>query len=157
MNMKIEYCRVSDYRSLFNYYRKIQGAVPYWLNADYDTWKESFISDRDYDGGAMFRELITYIARQGGEILGFIQFGIPNYLYDTNGEKSDAVRGGIIRMLYFEPESNCGDALIGLAEDYFAAYQVQRKFAFFHAFGMTCNAGHGKLHHSLSHIEQALT
>lgn len=154
--MSIEYCRVSDYRPLYNYYRKMQGAVPYWLDADYETWKQSFISDRDYDGDEMFRELITYTAQHGDEILGFVQFGIPNYLYDTKGEKSDAVRGGIIRMLYLDPEIDCGRKLIRLAEDYFTVQQVQRKFAFFHAFGMTCNAGHGKLHCGLSHVEQAL-
>lgn len=154
--MSIEYCRVSDYRPLYNYYRKMQGAVPYWLDADYETWKQSFISDRDYDGDEMFRELITYTAQHGDEILGFVQFGIPNYLYDTKGEKSDAVRGGIIRMLYLDPEIDCGRKLIRLAEDYFTVQQVQRKFAFFHAFGMTCNAGHGKLYCSLSHIEKAL-
>lgn len=154
--MRTAYCRISNYRPLYDYCRKIQGAVPYWLDADYETWKQSFVSDRDYDGAEMFRELITYTAQLGDEILGFIQFGIPNYLYDTKGEKSDTIRGGVIRTLYFEPESGCGEALIRLAEDYFAARQVQRKFAFFHAFGMTCNAGHGKLYCGLPYIEKAL-
>lgn len=154
--MKINYCQITDCRPLYNYYRKIQGLVPYWLDADYAIWEESFTSDRDYDGDEMFRELITYTAQRDGEIIGFIQFGIPNYLYDTKGEKSNTVRGGIIRMLYFAPESGCGKELIQLAENYFAAQQVQRKFAFFHAFGMSCNAGHGKLYCGLSHIEQAL-
>lgn len=155
--MNVEYRRISDYYPLYKYYKKIKGAVPYWLDADYELWKTSFTADTDYDGDRMFRELVTYTAQCEGEIVGFIQFGIPCFLYDGSGKKSDAIKGGIIRNLYFDPEYDIGNELIRLAQTYFEDNHVQRKFAFFHAFGMTCNAGHGKLHCSLSYIEQALT
>ena len=109
----------------------------------------------------MFSELITYAAFSEEGIVGFIQFGISNYIYDENGEKSYYTECGIIRNFYFEPEHDCGKELIYQAEKYFfrksAAIEFQgRKFAFFHAFGMTCNAGHGKLFCGLPHIEAAL-
>lgn len=154
--MKIDYRRVSDYSKLYGYYQKIKGSVPYWLDADYELWKESFTADTDYDADKMFRELITYSAECGGETVGFIQFGIPEFLYDCHGEKSNAIRGGIIRNLYFDREYDIGKDLISLAEAYFEENGVQKRFAFFHAFGMTCNAGHGKLFQKHTHIEKAL-
>lgn len=154
--MNIAYQKISDYYPLYAYYQKIKEAVPYWLDADFALWKTSFIADADYDGDKMFRELVTYTAQCSGEIVGFIQFGIPCFLYDTKGKKSDTVRGGIIRNLYFDPEYDIGKELIDLAEAYFEENHVQRKFAFFHAFGMTCNAGHGKLFCGLTHVEKAL-
>lgn len=152
----LHYERITDFHPVYAYYLKIKATVPYWLDADYETWEKSFVSDCDYDGEEMFSQLYTSVARQGEEILGFIQYGIPNYLYDTNGEKDRTVRGGVIRMLHFAPESGCGEGLIRIAEDYFTAMHVQRRFAFFHAFGMSCNAGHGKLHCGLAYIEGAL-
>lgn len=154
--MMIQFTQISDYREVYDYCLSIREAVPYWFETDYDLWKQSFLSDCDYDGQPMFRRTQTWAATREGKMVGFIQFGIPSYLYDTHGEKSDAVLGGVIRMLYFDSDSGCGEGLIRLAEAYFARQGVQRKFAFFHAFGMSCYAGHGKLHVRFPHIEKAL-
>lgn len=154
--MKYEYHKVTDYLPLYDYYCKVKNAVPYWFDADHETWRESFCEDTDYDGEEMFSELFTYAAKADGEIAGFIQFGISRYIYGTDGEKDHTVKGGIIRQLYFDKGQDCGEGLISIAEKYFSENNIQRKFAFFHAFGMTCNAGHGKLFCGLPHIEKIL-
>lgn len=46
--------------------------------------------------------------------------------------------------------------MISLAESYFSEKGITKKSAFFHALGMTCNAGHGKLYCGLTHIENTL-
>lgn len=43
-----------------------------------------------------------------------------------------------------------------LAEEFFAQHGAKKRYAFYHAFGMTCNAGHKKLFCGLPHIEQVL-
>jgi len=154
--MKTEYRKVTEYKALYNYYRNAAASIPYWFDTDYSLWLECLTDDTDYDGEKMFTELLTYIAVTGDQIKGFIQFGISSYIYNSSGEKDHTINGGIIRNLYFDADSDCAETLIGIAEKYFCDHNIHKTFAFFHAFGMTCNAGHGKLHCSLPHIEKAL-
>lgn len=154
--MVYEYKRVADLKHIYDYYRKIRNAVPYWFDVNYEQWLESFESDTDYDGEVMFDELITYAAFAGADVAGFIQFGVPRYTYSENGEKDYSARCGVIRSLYFDKECSCGDELLSLAEEYFCAKEASKKFAFFHALGMTCNAGHGKIYCGLPYVETAL-
>lgn len=154
--MVVEIRQAEDLREIYEYYCGIKSAVPYWFDADYPLWLESFINDTDYDGEKMFSQLLTYAAYDESRIVGFVQFGISRYIYDSNGEKNHNQSCGVIRALYFDKEYDCGDSLISLAEQYFAKQRITAKSAFFHALGMTCNAGHGKLFCKLSHIEAAL-
>ena len=154
--MKIEYFKVADYKPLYDYYNSVRNKIPYWFDADFSVWEKSFVSDTDYDGEEMFAELITYAAYYDDKITGFIQFGISNYIYGTDGGKDHTRKGGIIRNLYYDENTDFGNKLIAIAEEYFACKKIQYKFAFFHAFGMTANAGHGKLYCGLSYIEQVL-
>lgn len=154
--MNYEYRQINDYRTLYEYCCKIGEIVPYWFEADYEQWLESFVNDTDYDGERMFRELVTYGAFYDGRAVGFVQFGIPMYFYDGNGEKDYFAECGIIRNFYFDKEHTCGKELIYIAEKYFFGKKVLKQYAFFHAFGMTCNAGHGKLCCSLPYIEDML-
>ncbi|MGN1119294.1 MAG: GNAT family N-acetyltransferase [Oscillospiraceae bacterium] len=153
--MNYEYKRISDFRALYEYYCAVKSAVPYWFDADYELWLESFNEDTDYEAEKMFDELVTYAAFSGADIVGFIQFGRSRYIYNERGEK-DRCGSGIIRSLFFDKEHSCGEGLVSLAEDYFRSRGISRKYAFFHALGMTCNAGHGKLFCGLPHIEEAL-
>lgn len=154
--MNIEYRRVTDPEAIYNYYLRTKELVPYWFDVDYELWKESFLADTDYDGEEMFSELAAYIALSGEKVVGFIQFGISRYIYGTDGEKDHSVRGGVIRHLYFDRETDCGKGLVEIAFQFFHQRNIERRFAFFHAFGMTCCAGHGKLHRDFEHIEAAL-
>ncbi len=151
-----EYIIVSDFRKIYDYYRKATACAPCCIGADYDLWLESFASDTDYDGEEMFSELVTCAAVKDSTIVGFVQYGLSLYIYGTDGEKDRNVSGGIIRNLYFDEDSDCADELIAAAHRYFDSRNIKNRFAFFHAFGMTCNACHGKLFCGLPHIEKAL-
>ncbi|MBQ7783301.1 MAG: GNAT family N-acetyltransferase [Oscillospiraceae bacterium] len=154
--MACEYKRTADLKPLYDYYIKVKNCVPYWFDADYELWFESYDNDTDYDADKMFSELMTYAAYAENNIVGFVQFGISNYFYNENGEKDFSEKCGVIRNLYFDSDNNCGEKLISLADEYFAEKNISKKSAFFHALGMTCNAGHGKLYCGLPHIEAAL-
>lgn len=154
--MNLDIRQVEDLREIYEYYCRIKSAVPYWFDADYPLWLESFANDTDYDGEEMFSQLFTYAAYAENRIVGFVQFGISRYTYDSSGEKNYDKNCGVIRLLYFDREYDCGGSLISAAENYFSKLHINEKSAFFHALGMTCNAGHGKLCCNLSHIEAAL-
>ncbi len=57
---KYEYRKVKDLKPVYDYYISIKNTVPYWFDADYNLWLESYESDTDYDGDIMFTKLITY-------------------------------------------------------------------------------------------------
>ena len=154
--MAYEYKRTADVKPIYDYYIKVKNSVPYWFDVDYELWLESFADDTDYDSDVMFDELIVYAAYFEDDIVGFVQFGISNYIYSENGEKDFSGKCGVIRNLFFDSEHNCSDELIMSAEKYFAEKNISGKAAFFHALGMTCNAGYGKLYCGLPHIEAAL-
>lgn len=154
--MELRMATAADYPQLYEFYRDARKDCPYWFDADTSLWQQCFTDDIDYDGNRMFRCLHTCIAWEHGQIAGYIQYGIPSYLYNASGEKDPQLLGGVIRDLYFAPDSGCGEALIHTAHAFFDRNQLARRFAFFHAFGMICNAGHGKLHRDLPWIEQAL-
>lgn len=152
----MEYRRITDNREIYYYFSEIKNAVPYWFDVDYSLWLESYNDDTDYDNDVMFGELISYAAYAENDIVGFVQFGISNYTYNENGDKDFSEKCGVIRNLYFDREHTCGETLISLAEEYFSEKGISKKSAFFHALGMTCYAGHGKLFCGLQHIEAAL-
>lgn len=154
--MEYEYIKITDLKLIYDYYCNIKNAVPYWFDVNYEQWLESFESDTDYDGEVMFDELVTCAAFSESDIVGFVQLGISNYSYNENGGKDYSKKCGVIRNLYFDSSHNCGDGLILFAEKYFAEKNIYGKSAFFHALGMTCNAGHGKLFCGLRHIENLL-
>lgn len=155
--MNYSYKKLADCEKLYEFYNDIKEEIPYWFDVNYEIWYQSMFQDTDYESTEFFRELNTYVAYENSNIVGFIQFGIPNYIYEQNGEKSFDVKAGVIRNLYFGVENaECGMELVKLAEHYFDENKVEKKFAFFHAFGMTCNAGHGKLHESQKHIEKVI-
>ncbi len=156
--MNYDYIPTTDYAVLYEYQRSLEKKAPYWFDTDRDTWIKSFSDDLDLDGEDMFSELITYTAICDGNIVGFVQFGIPCYIYGDDGEKDYDEICGVIRTLYFENEhSVCGKVLVEIAHDYFVAKGVKCRFAFYHALGMSCYAGHGKLYCVFPHIEETLS
>lgn len=87
-------------------------------------------------------------------ILGFGQWGQPTFIYEK-GQKASTDRVGVIRHLYFDPgRDDVGTALLRQAREDLAG--LCEIYAFYHIFGMSCNARHGKLHSSQAHVEQLL-
>lgn len=152
---------IKDHRLIYDYCLKLSDTVPYMHRVPYNIWLESFTADTDTEGDKMFSLLITEGAFIGETLVGFVQYGISRYIYNEQGEKDYSICGFVIRSLYFDAEHDCGDMLIRAAEKYSmqnqGKYSPDRKYAFFHALGMSCYNGHGKLFSGLTHIEKALT
>lgn len=129
--------------------------TPYFYTTDFETWKKSYNEDVDGDGRTLFQKLMTKAAFQDGELVGFIQYGKTAFGFDKNGEPTDEISYPVIRNLYFAaicPEA--GELLLQEAIQYFR--KNERIYAFFHYFGMSCFARHGKLFETHRHIEKLL-
>ena len=128
---------------------------PYNYAAGYDAWERSYLSDIDGGGRRLFRELTTLGAYCGGAMAGFVQYGRTAFGFAENGELSGEISYSVIRCLYFpEGRADAGGALLG--EALRALSGNARIYAFFHYFGMSCYARHGKLSERLAHIHALL-
>lgn len=77
---------ITDFKQLYEFYCRIKGGVPYWLDVGYDLWLECMQSDRDYDGDLMFSGLETAAAFSERGIEGFVQYGISRFIYGADGK-----------------------------------------------------------------------
>lgn len=138
---------------LYHYQLRMQ--TPYFFPVDFDAWKTSFTADTDGEGRTLFRELTVKAAFEGETLVGFIQYGRTAIGFDQNGEVSGAVSYPVIRNLYVdENHPQAGELL--LREALAAFGSAQRVYAFFHYFGMSCFARHGKLFEKHAHMEALL-
>ncbi len=144
---------ISDLSAVYDY--QIRLAVPYFFPADFETWKESFVNDVDGEGRRLFKSLQGKVAYEGEKLVGFVQYGKTAFGFDDCGEISSAVSYPVIRALYFgKGQQEAGERLLKAAMDEFAA--EQKVYVFFHYFGMTCFARHGKLFERFEWIEELL-
>ncbi len=142
--------------ALYAYWRSVAKEVPYYYDVDEDTWRKSMFDDTDEEGNPLFRDLQTYVFMRDAVIAGFIQYGISSFIF-TEGEKDFSKGYGIIRSFHVLPgEIEAGQALLLRAGDALGRAKAQGRHAFFHYFGMTCNARCGKLHQSMFFLEDSL-
>ena len=88
-------------------------------------------------------------------LIGFIQYGNTAFGFDSQGEISSNVSYSVIRNLYFDKNrTDVGNLLLKEAMDAFGT--SEKVYAFFHYFGMSCFARHGKLFELHNHIEALL-
>ncbi len=149
----IQIVNVRDLEQLYHY--QLQFDAPYFFPTEYSAWLHSFLEDTDGEGRTLFRDLRAKAAYQNGKLVGFIQYGNTAFGFDESGQISSQVSYCVIRNLYFD--ENCADAgpaLLQAALDFFP--EGVRVYAFFHYFGMTCFARHGKLFQGQAHIEACL-
>ena len=129
--------------------------TPYYYEVDFDTWKKSFEEDIDGEGRVLFKKLNVKAVYENEELIGFIQFGNTAFAFDENGDISSEISYPVIRNFYFIKNSaETGKMLLDTALEYFKS--KERVYAFFHYFGMSCFARHGKLFEAHSHIEELL-
>lgn len=128
---------------------------PWFFPASYDVWKQSFEADVDGEGRTLFKSLAVKAAWEDDRLVGFIQYGKTAFGFDSTGEISSDVSCCVIRNLYFdEGRVDAGKLLLREAMDAFAG--ADQVYAFFHYFGMSCFARHGKLFQRYAHIEALL-
>lgn len=148
--------RITDITSLlpvYDYQMRLQ--VPYFIQTDFENWQESFENDVDGEGRPLFRKLYGKAAYDGDTLIGFIQHGNTAFGFDDSGEISKDVSYSVIRSLYFDKgREDAGKLLLEAAMNEFdTAGQV---YAFFHYFGMSCFARHGKLFEKFDWIKELL-
>ena len=143
---------IAEIEDLEQVYRYQMGfRAPYFFPVDYQSWKESFLEDVDGEGRTLFRELTVKAAYDADSLIGFVQYGKTAFGFDNQGEASSDVSYCVIRNLYFdEGREDAGDLLLREAMDAFAISDTV--YTFFHFFGMTCFARHGKLFEQHDHI-----
>ena len=128
--------------------------TPYFFETSFEDWKKSFESDTDGEGRRLFHELYLKAVYENNVLLGFVQYGKTTFGFDESGEISDAVSYPVIRNLYFVKErEDAGELLLREA---LQSFKDERVYAFFHYFGMSCFARHGKLFENHVHVENLL-
>lgn len=137
----------------FRYMEKLD--FPFQYHPDFSQWEDSFLRDVDGEGRTLFSDLTTAGAYTDGALTGLIQYGRTAFGFDGDGAVSDQVHYPVIRQLYFDwGWEEAGRLLLRQAGWAFAG--EERVYAFFHYFGMSCYARHGKLYAGFDHIHRAL-
>lgn len=137
------------------YQYQMRTYAPYFFATEYHTWEKSFLEDVDGEGRTLFRELFTKAVYDETELIGFVQYGKTAFGFDSRGEISSDVSYCVIRNLYFNADrADAGSLLLKEAMAAFAG--ADRVYAFFHYFGMSCFARHGKLFEQHAHIDAFL-
>lgn len=130
--------------------------TPYFFDISFEDWRKSFEDDIDGEGRKLFKELTAKVVYDGNELVGFMQYGKTAFGFDDSGWISKEISYPIVRNLYFlKGREDVGLLLFNEAVESFES--EQRIYAFFHYFGMSCFARHGKLFESHAHIEKLLT
>lgn len=115
--MSIREYQGNDLHRLFEYWRKVGTGIPYFFPVSAQKWQTCLLEDA-LDGERIFESLETYLATENGQILGFVQCGQPNSVWDENGQKYYNPHIGVIRHLYYEKGRNdVGEALVVEALD----------------------------------------
>ena len=141
-------------REIYDYMMKL--TFPYKYEVEYHIWEKSYLYDIDGEGRLLFTDLTTIGAYLGGQLTGFIQYGRTALGFDENGEISNTISYSVIRNFYFdETQKEAGNILLNEAfNDLWNA--TGRIYAFFHYFGMSCYARHGKLFEEFGYIHNLL-
>lgn len=129
---------------------------PYRYDSLYEAWEESYARDADGAGRALFAESETLAAYAAGKPVGFIQYGRTAFGFDSAGEISEKISYPVIRNFFFLPGwRKAGAELLERAMEKLARRR-ERIWAFYHYFGMSCYARHGKLFEGLSEVRELL-
>ncbi len=129
--------------------------TPYFFDVSFDTFEKAFEDDIDGEGRELFKELFVKAVYDNDKLVGFVQYGKSAFGFDDNGEISSDISYPIIRNLYFnEDRADAGELLLSEAMQNLGT--DKQVYAFFHYFGMTCFARHGKLFENHAHIDALL-
>ena len=143
----------SNIKDIYNF--QIGFEAPYFFPVDFDSWRKSFTEDIDGEGRALFKDLNTKVIYDNNELIGFVQYGKTAFGFADNGDISSDISYPIIRNLYFNKDRiDAGKMLLNEALE--SLGNTKRVYAFFHYFGMSCFARHGKLFEKYIHIEALL-
>ena len=150
--MNISTYQGADQYGLYTYWRKLGKDVPYFFPVSPERWAQCLLAD-ELAGERMFDRLVTYVAKDDGEVVGFVQVGHPRFSWDDRAAKYYNPQIGILRHFYFDTgRYNAAEAMYARAQSFLIQYP--RRHAFYHIYGMSCNAHHGKLYSGLAHVDR---
>ncbi len=141
----------SDQYALYAYWRAMGENIPYFFPISPERWGICLLEDK-LDGELIFDRLETYVAKDKGQVVGFAQFGHPRFSWDAGGQKhADPPIGNIRHFTFDAGRYDVAEALYARAQNFLLHFS--HRHAFYHIYGMSCNAHHGKLHLSLEHVD----
>ena len=148
--------KITDTYNLFDIYNFQKSFdTPYFYDVDFESFENSFENDIDGEGRTLFKELSTKAVYENDELIGFVQYGNTAFAFADNGDISSEISYPVIRNFYFKKgREDAGEMLLNEAVK--GLNTKERVYAFFHYFGMTCFARHGKLFEKHAHIETLL-
>jgi ribosomal protein S18 acetylase RimI-like enzyme len=153
-SIEIRAYRPSDREPLFAYWRELGQEIPYLFDVSARQWQACLLADRR-DGERTFQTLKTDVATEGDRLLGFVQYGRPQFAWNESGKRDPDPQIGVVRQLYFRPSRHdAGEALLARGDAFIDRFD--EAYAFYHALGMSCTAHHGKLHGSQAHVHELL-
>lgn len=133
---------------VYPFFVSLHAVVPYLFLCSQEDFIQSLLHETS-EGDEMFAQLFTYAIVKGTKVKGLVQYGIPNYEVNYDGERFYHHRIGVLRQVYFDL-STMGEcrSLVHRAMDYFQSQQVSTIRAFPHEYGMSVFGYHGKLYQS---------
>lgn len=145
--------RCDDWQGLYEFLLPLMLDIGF--EPSFTQWQESLLNDIDGNGNRLFQALETTVAYQHNRICGVIQYGFTAMGFDDQGILTSHLSLPVIRFLYFASQDiDVGQALLDQVNSYF--YQEERRYAFYHYFGLSCLARHGKLFSNYPWIETLL-
>lgn len=147
---------ITDAVNLNDIYKfQLSFETPCFFDVSLEDWEKSFENDIDGEGRTLFKELLLKAVYDDEELVGFVQYGKTAFGFADNGEISCDVSYNVIRNLYFkEGRADAGKLLLDEAVNSFEDSEII--YAFFHYFGISCFARHGKLFEKHAHIDTLL-
>ena len=132
---------------VYEYFESIKKSTPYIYSVGEKEFASSFLHDIS-EGEYMFKELHAYAYLDvDKKIKAIIQYGIPNYEINYDGERNYDVHVGCIRFLHMTLlHEDMGKTLYNRAMEFFKAHGISKIYAFANDYAMSCYAYQGKLY-----------
>ena len=129
-------------------YYQTSHTAPFHFPVTEPLWLQSMNDDVDSDGRKLFDSLTLSVIPGG-----MIQYGHTAFGFDENGEISGNIHYPVIRDIVFDDPAS-GQKLL---DEAMSAFDTDNRIhAFFHYFGMSSCARHGKLHEAQAHVHDLL-
>ncbi|MBR3840906.1 MAG: GNAT family N-acetyltransferase [Erysipelotrichales bacterium] len=141
----------------YNYFLSLKTTIPTIYSVSLPAFTDSFLNEYS-EGEQMFKELHAYAAIDtDNKIKSIIQYGIPNYEINYDGERIYSSRVGAIR--WFDVtwlHEDVGKKLLDRASTFFIEHGISKVYAFSNDYAMSVYAYQGKLYQSEKKIHTFL-
>ena len=142
---------------VYNYFLSLKKTIPTIYAVSLQNFTNSFFNEYS-EGEQMFKKLYAYAAIDtDNKVKAIIQYGIPNYEINYDGERIYSSRVGAIR--FFDVtwlHEDVGKKLLDKASNFFVENGTSKIYAFSNDYAMSAFAFQGKLYQSEKKIHTFL-